>query len=108
MENQSLAHAGFNLYWPFGTDNWKDMRVLIAVKKDILNKVIIKNWTDLVSHLYCIVLDIREFNPVSRKYSRRTRVDNFYDNKIGNGCVWQRSSSKIQQAIQDVLWKPII
>ena len=44
------------------------MRVLIAVKKDILNKVIIENWTDLVSHPYCIVLDIRELHPVSGKY----------------------------------------
>lgn len=72
------------------------MQVLITVKIDILNKLIIENWTDLVSHLYCIVLDIRKFNPVSRKYSKSTRVDNFYDNIIGNGYVWQRSSSKIR------------
>ena len=35
LGNRSLAHAGFNLYWPSGTDNRKDMRVLIAVRKDI-------------------------------------------------------------------------
>ena len=43
------------------------MQVLIAVKKDILNKVIIENRTDLISHPYCIVLDILERNPVSGK-----------------------------------------
>ncbi len=31
-------------------DNQKDMQVLIAVKKDILNMVIIENRTDLVCH----------------------------------------------------------
>ena len=64
------------------------MRILISVQKDILNKIIIENQTDLVSHPYYIVLDIRECNPTSKKYSRKTRVANLYDNKIGNGCIW--------------------
>ena len=33
LGNRSLAHAGFNLYWPSGTADRKDMRVLIAVRK---------------------------------------------------------------------------
>ena len=99
LGNRNISHSGFNFYWPSGTDNRKDMRVLIAVKKDILNKVIIENRTNLVSHPYCIVIDVRERNPVSRKYSRRTRVVNLYDNKIANGCVWQRPSPTIRRAI---------
>ncbi len=87
LGNRNLAHARFNLYWPSGTNDQKDMRVLIAIKKDILNKVIIENRTDFVSHLYCIVLDIMERNSGSGKYSTRTRVINLYHNKIGNGCV---------------------
>lgn len=63
------------------------MRVLIAIKKNILNKIIVKNWTDLVSHLYYLVLDIREYNPVFRKYSKKIRVINLYDNKIDNGYI---------------------
>ena len=65
------------------------MRVLMIVKKDILNKVIIENLIDLVSHPHCIVIDIREFNPVSGKFSRKIKVVNFYDNKIDNRCIWQ-------------------
>ena len=84
------------------------MRVLVAIKKDILNKVIIENRTDLVSHPYCIVLDIREYNPTSGKYLRRTRVVNLYDNKISNGYIWQGTSSIIRQAIQDIPWGLII
>ena len=63
------------------------MQVLIAVRKDILNKIIIENWTDLASHSYCIALDIKELKQVSRKYSRKTRIVNIYDNKIGKRCV---------------------
>lgn len=56
-------------------------------KKNILNKRIIKNWTNFISHFYYIVLDIRKFDPMSEKYSRKIRVINFYNNKIGNRYV---------------------
>lgn len=84
---KSLAYARFNLYWPSGIDNCKDMQVLIAVKKDILNKIIIENQTDLANHPYCVVLDIKKLNLVFGKYFRTTRVLNLYDNKIGNRYV---------------------
>lgn len=48
-------------------DNWKDMQVLTIVRKNILNEIIIDNWTNLVSHLYCLVLDIKEFYRLSKK-----------------------------------------
>ena len=83
LGNRSIAHSGFNLYWPSGTNNRKDMRVLIAVRKDILSKVVIENRTDLVSHPYCMVLDIRELHPQSGKCLRKIRVVNLYDNKVG-------------------------
>ena len=101
-------HSGFNLYWPSGTNNRKDMQVLTAVRKDILHKIIVENRTNLVSYSYYIVLDIRELNPVSEEYSRKTRVVNFLDNKIGNGCVCQGSSLTIRQAIQEISWRQVI
>ena len=99
LGNRNISHSGFSLYWPFGTDNCKDMRVLTAVRKDILNKVITDNRTDLVSHLYCLVLDFKELHPVTRKVVRKTRVVNLYDNKVARGQVWQRSSSIVRRAI---------
>ena len=84
------------------------MQVLIAIRKDILNKVIIENRTDLVSHPYYIALDIKKLNQVSRKYSRKTQIVNLYDNKIGRECVWQEFSFTIQRAIQNILWRSII
>ena len=108
LGNRSISHSGFNLYWPSGTDNRKNMRVLTAVRKDILNSIIIDNRTDLVSHPYCSVLDIKELHPVSRKVLRKTRVVNLYDNKIGRGQVWKGSSPTIRRAIEDMSWRQII
>ena len=76
LGNRSIAHLGFNLSWPSGINNRKDMRVLIAVRKDILSKVVIENRTDLVNHPYYIVLNIRELHPQSIKCLRKTRVVN--------------------------------
>lgn len=63
------------------------MQVLITVRKDILKKVMVENLTNLVSYLYYIVLDTREFNPISKKYWTKTRFVNFYNKKIGNKYI---------------------
>ena len=84
------------------------MRVLMTVRKDILNKVIIDNRTDLVSHLYCSVLDIKELHALTRKVLRKTRVVYLYDNKFGRGQIWEGLSPVLQRAIQDISWSQII
>ena len=108
LGNRSLAHTGFNLYWPSGTDNQRDMQVLIAVKKDILNRFIIDNQTDLISHPYCLCLDIKEFDPKSGKSLRKTRIVNLYDNKVGQEQLWEGSCSRVQRAIEDIGWRQVI
>ena len=42
LGNKDLSHAGFNLYWPSGVHDRKDNRVLVTVRKDILNKIIVE------------------------------------------------------------------
>ena len=61
------------------------MRVLTAVRKDILNKVIINNWINLASYLYYYVLDIKKLYSRFRKILRKIRVVNLYDNKVCKG-----------------------
>ena len=58
------------------------MQVLIAIKKEILDRVIIDNQKDLISHLYCLCFDIKEFDPKFGKSLRKTRIVNLYDNKV--------------------------
>lgn len=74
----------FNLYLPIYIDNRKDMQVLTTIRKDILNIIMIKNKIDLVSHLYCIILDIKKHSLVSRKYSRKIGIVNDYAYMINN------------------------
>ena len=102
LGNRNISHSAFNLYWPSGTDNRKNIRVLTAVRKDILHRVVIDNWTDLVSHPYCSVLDIKELHSLTRKVVRKTRVVNLYDQKVGKGQVWEVSSPRLWRAIQDI------
>lgn len=108
LGKRDISHSGFNLYWLSETDNQKDMQVLTAVRKNILNKVLIENQTDLVSHPYCFVLDIEELHSWSRKVMKKTRVINIYNNKFGRRQLWERSSTIMWQAIQDIPWKQII
>ena len=108
LGNRSLAPAGFNLYWPSGTNNRRDMRVLIAVRKDILNRVAIEKQTDLISHPYCLCLDIIKFDPQSGKRLRKTRVVHLYDNKVGKGQPWEGSCPTLRRAIQDICWGSVI
>ena len=68
-------------------DNQKDIQILMAIKKNILNKPIIENRTDLVSNLYGIILDRTRCNSVFEKYLKKTRVVNLYDNKNSNKYV---------------------
>lgn len=60
-----------------------DVQVFIAVGKDILSRVVVENQSNSINHLYCVVLDIKKLDLKSRKYLRKTRIVNLYDNKIG-------------------------
>lgn len=84
------------------------MRVLIAVKKNILDRVIIDNQTDLISHPYSFCLDNKEFDLKSEKCLRKTRIVNFYDNKIGQGQLWEGLYSRVQRAMEDIRCKQVI
>ena len=74
----------------------------------MLHRVVIDNQTELVSHLYCSVLDIKELHSLTRKVVRKTRVVNLYNNKVDKGQVWERSSPRLGRAIQDISWHQII
>ena len=81
--NRSISHSGFNLYWPIAGENRRDIRVLTAVRKEIVNNVVLDNRLDLANHLYSLVLDIKELHPKTRKPISRTRVVNIYDSSVG-------------------------
>lgn len=68
---------------PSETWNQKDIPVLIAVQKDIQNKVVISNWANFINYWCYFIIDIKKLYPIYEKYAKKRRIINFYDNKIG-------------------------
>lgn len=91
LRNQSLTDTRYNLYWPFRTNNWKDIQVIIVIRKNILNTIIVENWTDLIRHPYCICLNIKKIDKKTERWLRKTRIIKLYNNKIGQGQLWKGS-----------------
>ena len=52
---------------------------MIAVRKDILNRVMMNNRIDLIVYFYFLVIDVRKINSRIKKLDRRTQVINAYD-----------------------------
>jgi hypothetical protein len=53
----SFSYPGYEIKWPEKGEN-KEKRVLIAIRKDLLTKVITEVRLDLVNHPYVLALDI--------------------------------------------------
>lgn len=95
FRNLNISRFRYNLYWPSGTNNHKNMQVSIVVRKDILHRVSIDNQINLASHPYCSVRDIKELYPFSRKVLRKTKVINLYNNKVDRGKVLKRPNPTV-------------
>lgn len=76
--NRELCHSAFNFYWPEG--NKTEIRVMTAVRRDLLDKIMMEHRTDLVNHPCFILLEIRELDWQSKRPGRKTRVINVYNN----------------------------
>lgn len=72
--------------------DWKNNWVLIIVRKNILNKTIIRNLTDFVNYFYYIILDITKLETILGRYKRKTKVVNIYDNKVREGQRYKNSN----------------
>ena len=81
--NREIAHSGFNFYWLQGEK--KNIRVMTAMRKELVDKIIIDHRTDLFNHPYFMLLEIQELDPQLKKPRRKTQVVNVYDNRVGRG-----------------------
>src|ERR1700761_3257388 len=75
------SHPGFLFYWPEGPR--EHARVVTAVRRNIVDRVVIEARTDLANHPYFIVVDVLE-------QGRRTRVVNCYDSWLGASYTYAR------------------
>ncbi len=76
--NQEISHIGFNFYWLQGER--KNIKVMMAVRKSLVDKIVDDYRTDLDNCSYFILLKIRELDPRSKRPGRKTSVVNVYDN----------------------------
>jgi hypothetical protein len=53
----TFSHPSYKIKWPKKGEN-KEKRVLIIIRKDLLMKVIMEIYLDLVNHPYVLTLDI--------------------------------------------------
>ncbi len=56
----------------------------MVVRRDFVDKIVIEHTTDLVNHLYFMLLKIWDLD-LSKKLGRKTRVLHVYDNRVGQG-----------------------
>lgn len=60
---------------------------MTAMRKNLIDKIVIDHRTDLVNHPYFILLEIRELNPQSKRPGKKTQMVNIYNNQVGKGCT---------------------
>lgn len=75
----------------------------MIVKNRLVNKIIVKNRTNLIDYFYFSALDIWGIDTLIRKPARQTRFTNTYNNKIGQECTEQGDTSQNQRALKHIL-----
>ena len=97
--DMEVSHPGFLFYRPSGP--YKTCRVVTAVRRDLVDRIVVEARTDLVDHPYCLVVDIRE-------QGRCTRVVNCYDAWLGQHYTYAGASQATRRALEEVNWDRII
>ena len=86
IRNREISHGVFNFYWPQG--NRTEIRVMIAIRKDLLDKIVVEHRIDLLTYFYSIFLEIRDSDQQLKRPGRKTRVLNIYNNQVRQGYTW--------------------
>ncbi len=100
--NREIFHGEFNFYCPQGER--KNIRVMTAVRKNL----VVDHRTDLVNHLYFMLLKLQKLDLRSKRPRRKTRVVNAYDNRMGRGYTWDGRINRVKRALENVNWEPVI
>jgi hypothetical protein len=58
--------------------------------------------SDLVNHPYVLILNIWDLQPNTQKKIRRTRLINYYDNRIGLNTTYHEDINSNRRAINDI------
>lgn len=81
---------------------------MTAVKKDLVDKVVVDHRMDLIDHLYFMLLEVCKIDSQFKKPRRKTCVINVYDNRVGRRCIWNEGISRTRRALEDINWGAVI
>ena len=104
--NQEISQSKFNFYWP--KEKKKNIRVMMAIRKELVDKIIVDYWINLVNHSYFMLLEIWELDLWLKRPGKKTQVINVYGNWVGRDCIWDSRIYFTKRALKDVNWKPVI
>ena len=76
--SRKLCHSGLNFYCP--KREKKDIRVMTAIRKDFVDKIMVDYRTDIIDYPYFMLLEICKLNIYSKRPERKTQGINIYDN----------------------------
>lgn len=55
---------------------------MMAIRKDLIDKIVVENRINLVNHPYFILLEIWELDQYSKTPGRKTQALNIYNNQV--------------------------
>ena len=61
---------------------------MMAVRKDLRDKIMVDHRTNLIHHPYFMLLEICELDLESKKHGKKIQVVNIYNNEVERGCTW--------------------
>ena len=85
-----------------------EKRVLVAIRKDLLTKVITESYSDLVNHPYFLAIDVWELHSKLKQKMWKTRLINCYDNRINSNITYQEDIDSNRRSIEDIHWNSLI
>ena len=98
---QKFTHGAFQIRWPeLPQGDQHQTRVALAIRRDLLERYVWEERTDLVQHSHIQVLDIWELTD-NREKQRRTRVVNVYDQNI-------QVEGRSTRPIREIQWGQVL
>lgn len=69
---------------------------MTAVRKDLLDKIIVKYKTDLVNHHYFILVEIQDLDQQLKRLKKKTQVLNIYNNWVKQRSTWTGNTLRVK------------
>lgn len=81
---------------------------MTAMRKKLIDKIVIDHKTDLLNHSYFMLLEIWRLNLQQKRPERKIQVVNIYDNWGERSYIQDGGIYYTRKALEDVNWRLVI